>query len=92
MPAKNGMLAAVLLAGEHRDGAALRDRLDVRTPGITGRSGKVARKPPAVRRNREPPDDLPARLELEHLVDEEERRPVRDDRLDRLPPERDGQG
>ena len=83
--------AAVLLGREHRDGAALGDRLDREHARHHRSAGKVAGEPPAVGGNGEPPDDLAARLELDDLVDEEKRMPVRDDRLDRLPPERDGQ-
>ena len=81
--------AAILLGREHGDGAALCDRLDREHARHHGPAREVPGEPPTVRRNGEPPDDLAPRVELEDLVDEEKRRTVGDDRLDRLPPERD---
>ena len=89
MPADPATLArAVYAAYEHGDRAALRDRLDRQHSRHHGAVGKVALEPPAVRRHSKTPAHAATGLELEDLVDEEERRPVRDDRLDRLPPER----
>jgi hypothetical protein len=47
---------------------------------VTGEPGVLSAHLP-------PRDDTPARLELENLVEEEERLAVRQDRLDRVPPE-----
>ena len=57
---------------------------------MTGRPGKWPgnHQPSAGTVSR--PTHSPAWLELDDLVHEEERWPVRDDRLDRLPPEGDG--
>ena len=83
-------LAAVLLLDEDRDRAGLRHRLDDQHSGHHGPLGKVAAEPPVVGVHRSARDDAPARLELRHLVDEEERVAMREDRLDRLLPERGG--
>ena len=59
---------------------------------MTGPLGEVAREPPVVCAHLASRDDPAARLELGHLVEEEERVPVRQDRLDHVPPEGDGGG
>ncbi len=88
MPAKNGILPRVGLRGEHRDRARLSDRLDRQHAGHDRPPGKVAGEPPVVRADLAPPDDALARLELEDLVDEQERRPMRNERLDHVAAER----
>ena len=89
MPAKSAILPAVLLLDEHRDRAGLRQRLDHQHAGHDRVPGKVARRSTTVRphaacaRRRASPG-----LELGHLVEQEERIAVREDRLDHLAPER----
>src|SRR5439155_14163027 len=73
-------LAAVLLLGEYRHRPRLRERLDHLHAGHDRVPGEVARAVllgDALAR-----DDARAGLELEDLVDEQERRPVGQDRLD----------
>ena len=88
MPAKNGIFPRVLLVGEHGDGAGLRDRLDRQHAGHHRALGEVAGEPPVVGADLARADDALAGLELEDLVDEQERRPVRDQRLDHVTAER----
>ena len=80
-PGEERELPAVLLLREHRNGAALRERLDhlhARHDRVPGKvSGAVVVGDALAR------DDAVARLELEHLVEEQERVAVREDRLDR---------
>ena len=74
------MLAAVLLFAEHGDGAGLGERLDHLHAGHDRVAGKVAR---AVLLGDElPRDDTLVRLQLGHLVEQEEGIPMRQDRLD----------
>ena len=87
-PGEEGNLAAVRLVGKHGDRAALGDRLDRQDARHHRAVGEVALKPPPVLGHEKAPAHLPAGLELENLVHEQEGVPVRDDRLDRLPPER----
>src|SRR5438874_10462037 len=87
-PGEEGNLAAVRLVGEHGDRAALGNRLDRQDARHHRAVGEVALKPPPVLGHEKAPAHLPAGLELEHLVHEQEGGPVRDDRFDRLPPER----
>ena len=88
MPAKNGDLAAVLLGREHRDRAGLRDRLDRQHARHDRPLGEVPGEPPVVGADLADADDALAGLELEDLVDEQERRAVRDQRLDHVAAER----
>ena len=90
MPAKKAILPAVLLEHERGDGAGLRHRLDDQDTGHHGPLGEVAGEPPAVLGHAIARDDARAGLELDDLVEEQERRAVREDRLDHLPPERGG--
>ena len=58
------------------------------TPGMIGPAGEMPREEPLVAADRLARDDALARLELEHLVEEEKRVAVRDDLLDHLAAER----
>ena len=81
-------LPAVRLVGEDGDGAGLRDRLDREHAGHDRPLGEVAREPPVVGADLAPADDALAGLELDDLVDEQERRAVRDELHDHVPAER----
>src|SRR5207253_9454771 len=83
-------LAAVRLIREHGDRSGLRDRLDREHARHHRPRREVPREPPVVGADRPPRDDALSRLQLENLVDEEERVPVRDDLLDLLAPEGHG--
>lgn len=80
--------ATVLIFREDGDGARLRHRLDDQDARHDRPAGKVALEVPLVGANALARDDARARLELEHLVDEEKRITMRQDRLDLCPPER----
>ena len=75
--------ALVLGLREDGDGAALSEGLDHLHAGMIGLPGKWPAQSSSVTSFRA--DDALARDELDHLVDEEERRAVRDDRLDLRP-------
>ena len=82
-------LAAVLLLDEHGDRAGLRHRLDDQH----ARHHRARREsaPETTSRPRVRPGvatTLAARLELDHLVEQQERVAVRQDPLDLVPPER----
>ena len=85
---EEGELAAVLLLDEDGHGAGLRHRLDRQHTGHHRSIGEVAREPPVVLAQPALRHHAPPRLQHQHLVDEEERLPVRDDLLDLLPAER----
>src|SRR5262249_48827763 len=87
-PGEEGDLAAVLLLDEHGNGSGLRHRLDDQNAGHHRPAGEVTREPRILGSDLASGDDAPARLELEHLVDQEKRLAVREDLLDLGPPER----
>ena len=87
-PGEERDLAAVLLLDEHGDGTRLRHRLDDQHAGHHRAGGEVAGEPPVVGPHLARRDDAWPGLELDHLVDEQERLPVRQDRLDLVPAER----
>ena len=88
MPAKNGILPWFAWICQNGDGAGLGDRLDREHAGHHRALRKVAGEPPVVGADLAAADDALSRLQLEDLVDEQERRPVRDQLLDHVPPER----
>ena len=87
-PGEERELAAVLLERERGDRARLRERLDHDHARHDRPAGKVAGEEPLVAGHPLARDDAHARLELEHLVEEEERVAMRDDRLDHVAAER----
>ena len=87
MPAKSDELASVLRLREDGDAAALGERLDHLHAGHDRVAGEVAGA--VLVGHRLTGDDALARHQLEHLVDEQERSAVRDDRLDLGLAERD---
>ena len=88
IPAKNAILPRFSSSTSTATAPAWAIASTISTPGITGRSGKVPGKPPVVGAHEPRRDDLAARLELDHLVEEQERVAVRQDRLDLLLAER----
>src|SRR3990170_3405978 len=87
-PGEEGDLAAELLLDEHGHRARLRHRLDDHDAGGHRPAREVPGEPRVLGPHLATRDDPVARLELEHLVEEEERLTVRDDLLDLRPPER----
>ena len=81
-------LAAVLLLDEHGDRTRLGHRLDDQHARHHGPLGEVPGEPPVVVAHEPRRDDLAAGLQLDHLVEEQERVAVRQDRLDLLLAER----
>ena len=79
---------AVLLLGEHGDGAGLRHRLDDQDPGHDRPAGEVPREVPLVRLNALARDRTRSRLQLDDLVDQQEGITMRQDRLDLCLPKR----
>src|SRR5262249_39820935 len=73
---------AVLLLGENCDGARLRHRLDDQDARHDGSPREVATEVPLVLPHPLESDDALTGLELEHLVDQQERLAVRQNRLD----------
>ena len=86
-PREEGDPAAVLLLAEHRNGPGLGHRLDDQDAGHHRPLGKVPREPPAVLGDAVEGGDARAGLELGHLVQQQERVTVREDRRNRVPPE-----
>ena len=82
MPAKSASRPRFSSCAQHRDRARLRHRLDDQDAGHDRPPGKVACQIPLVRANGLPRDDALAGLELDHLVDQEERVAVREDLFD----------
>ena len=89
MPAKKAILPRFASSDEHGHRAGLRHRLDDEDAGHDGAAREVAREPPVVGADEACRDHLAARLELDHLVEQEERVAVREDRLDPVPSERE---
>src|SRR5919204_833452 len=81
-------LPPVLLLREDGDGTGLRQRLDDQNARHHRPAGEVALQVPLVRCDALARDDAPPRLELEHLVDQEEGVAVGQDRLDPLASQR----
>jgi biotin-[acetyl-CoA-carboxylase] ligase BirA-like protein len=80
--------ALVLLLGEHGHSAGLGHGLDDQDPGHDRAAGKVSLEVPLVLAHGLARDGTDALLQLDDLVDEEERLTMGQDRLDLCPPER----
>ena len=81
-------LAAVLLVGEDGDGARLGHGLDHEDAGHDRTPGEVPGEVPLVLAHELARHDPDAWLELDHLVEQQERVAVREDLFDLPPPER----
>ena len=89
MPAKNAILPRFSSSTSTATAPAWAIASTISTPGITGRSGKWPGNHQSSARTSLVRDDLPAGLELDHLVEQQERVAVRQDRLDLVLAERD---
>ena len=87
MPAKSGSFPR-FSGTERGDGTRLRQRLDHDHARGDRAAGKVPLEEPLAVADELAGDVRYSGLELEHLVDEEKRVAVRDDRLDDVAPER----
>ena len=88
IPAKNAILPRFSSSTSTATAPVWAIASTISTPGITGRSGKWPGNHQSSSRTRYARDDALAGLELDHLVEQEERLAVRQDRLDLVAPER----
>ena len=86
-PGEERDLAAILLLDEDGNGACLGHRLDDQHARHHRPAGEVTRKPPGLGTHCVACDNALAGDHLDHLVEEQKRIPVREDRLDHVPTE-----